>query len=122
MRVLKTIIGACLAFTVSTAFAEARVAQAVGHGAVITGKTVTLTKAQQKERIKLGLAYAQSKIKDGPVFEGWGAGQTKVGKVAKTGSIFVSTGDETSPQFGDYVVTFDKKGKPNGMHFIDTYE
>jgi hypothetical protein len=55
----------------------------------------------------------------GAIFTGWDAGASKLPVVAKTGSVRVSSGDEQSPQFANYFVTF-KQNEPSKLVYINS--
>jgi hypothetical protein len=85
-----------------------------------------VAKLTNAQRIALAVKFASTKgafsSDPGAIFTGWSAGASKLPVVAKTGAVRVSSGDEQSPQFSNYYVTFGKTNKPNKLVFINTYE
>jgi hypothetical protein len=102
-------------------------APAVSHAAAVKPMKAP-AKLSNPQRIKLAVKFASTKrafsADPGAVFTGWNAGSSSLPVVAKTGSVRVSAGDEQSPQFANYFVTFGKRGKlankPNKLVYINS--
>jgi hypothetical protein len=109
------------------AFAAPTVAHAAAAKPMKAPKAAA-AKLSDAQRIKLAVKFASTKPAfsgdPGAIFTGWNAGASSLPVVAKTGSVRVSSGDEQSPQFANYFVTFGKRGKlankPNKLVFINT--